>query len=297
MHLKRMFGALSLGITTLAGATLLAAVPTLAQGPYPDARRIVSIGGTVTEILYALGAGDRIVAIDTTSTYPQAVTSKPNVGYMRQLSAEGILAQKPDLILAESGAGPVEAMAILDASGTPVVSIPAPPSPDGIAPKIEAVGAAVGKPQEAAALAHSVTDRLAALKADIDGIAEPKKRVLFVLSFANGRVMAAGSATAADAMIALAGGVNAAGDAHGYKPMSDEALIAAAPDVVLVMDHAAMHVTAEQAFAVPALKSSPAGQTGAFIAMEGLYLLGLGPRTADAARDLAAKLYPETIKP
>jgi iron complex transport system substrate-binding protein len=98
-------------------------------------------------------------------------------------------------------------------------------------------------------------------------------------------------------MIRLAGGENAVSSISGYKPITDEAVIAAAPDVVLVMSGGAMHLTAEQAFALPALAASPAGQSGAFITMDGLFLLGLGPRATEAAADLNAKLYPESSKP
>lgn len=262
-----------------------------------DAKRIVSIGGTVTEIIYALGDDARIVAVDSTSTYPASAADKPDVGYIRQLSAEGVLSQKPDLIIAEAGAGPADAMAILKASGIPIVTIPTPPEAGAIAGKIRAVGAAVGKDDAANKLASEVDAALKTLGTRVSALPEPKKRVLFALSLANGRVMAAGTDTSADAIIRLAGGINAASGISGYKPLSDEAVIAAAPEVVLVMDNPAMHLTAEQAFALPALQSSPAGKTKAFIAMDGLYLLGLGPRTPQAALDLAAKLYPDAVKP
>lgn len=269
----------------------------LAQDSFPDARRIVSLGGTVTEIAYALGAGDRIIAVDTTSIFPAEATSKPNVGYMRQLSAEGILAQQPDLILAEEGAGPADTIAILKASSAPVVVIPTPPSVEGIAPKIRAIGAVLGKAAEAETLATDVETRLAALQRDIEALDGPRKKVLFALSIANGRMMAAGSATAADAMIALAGGQNAASGMTGYKPVNDEAVISAAPEVLVVMSNAATHIKAEEAFAMPSLQSSPAAAANAFVAMDGLYLLGLGPRTPESARELAARLYPDAIKP
>jgi iron complex transport system substrate-binding protein len=201
------------------------------------------------------------------------------------------------LIIAEAGAGPADAMAILKASGIPIVSIPTPPEAGAIAGKIRAVGAAVGKADAADKLAAEVDAALKTLEARVSALPEPKKRVLFALSLANGRVMAAGTDTSAEAIIRLAGGVNAASGISGYKPLSDEAVIAAAPEVVLVMDNPAMHLTAEQAFALPALQSSPAGKAKAFIAMDGLYLLGLGPRTPQAALDLAAKLYPDAVKP
>lgn len=294
------FGSLGLTARTLATALLLIVAPggaTLAQSSPSGAQRIVSIGGTVTEIIHALGEGERVIAVDSTSTYPKSAADKPDVGYIRQLSAEGVLSQKPDLIIAEAGAGPADAIAILKASGVAMVSIPTPPEAEAIAGKIRAVGAAVGTPDAAEELAMDVDANLSALKQKLAAISEPKKRVLFALSLANGRVMAAGTNTSADAIIRLAGGVNAAADVTGYKPLSDEAVIAAAPDVVLVMDNPQLHLTAEQAFALPALQTSPAAKTGAFIAMDGLYLLGLGPRTPAAALDLAARLYPGTVKP
>lgn len=296
----QLFGSLRLRAATLLTPLLLAALagsPANAAETPDKAARIVSIGGTVTEILYALGQEERIVAVDSTSTYPAAAAQKPDVGYIRQLSAEGVLSQKPELIVAEEGAGPADAIAILAASGIPFVTIPTPPEPEAIAGKIRAVGAAVGKTEDAEQLATRVDADLKALQARLAGLSGPKKRVLFALSLSNGRVMAAGTHTSADAIIRLAGGVNAAAAVTGYKPLSDEAVIAAAPEVVLVMDNPALHLTAEAAFALPALQSSPAGKANAFIAMDGLYLLGLGPRTPAAALDLAARLYPDAVKP
>ena len=291
----------SLTARTLATALLISVVApasaALGQSGPGNAQRIVSIGGTVTEIIHALGEGERVIAVDSTSTYPESAADKPDVGYIRQLSAEGVLSQKPDLVIAEAGAGPADAIAILRASGVAMVSIPTPPEAEAIAGKIRVVGAAVGKPDAAEKLALDVDAQLAGLGQKLAAISGPKKRVLFALSLSNGRVMAAGTNTSADAIIRLAGGVNAAGDVTGYKPLSDEAVIAAAPDVVLVMDNPQLHLTAEQAFALPALQTSPAAKSGAFIAMDGLYLLGLGPRTPAAALDLAARLYPDTVKP
>lgn len=258
-----------------------------------DAERIVAIGGTVTEIIYALGEGDRVVAVDTTSLYPPEATSKPNIGYVRQISAEGVLSQKPDLIIAESGAGPVDSVNILKASGLNFVSISSPPDTAAIPGKIRAVGQAIGRAEKAEELAKTVEASIKAIEEKVTAATGPKKKVLFALSLANGRVMAAGSQSSADAMIRLAGGENAVSSVTGYKPLTDEAVIAAAPDVVLVMSGGAQHLTADQAFALPALAATPAGRTKAFLTMDGLYLLGLGPRAADAARDLNGMLYPE----
>ncbi|QLF70769.1 ABC transporter substrate-binding protein [Peteryoungia desertarenae] len=270
----------------------LSVSPATAETSGQGAARIVSIGGTITEILYALGAEDRIAAVDTTSIYPEAATEKPDIGYVRQISAEGVLSQKPDLILAEEGAGPPDALNILKASGVEIVMIPNPPQIDAIPAKIRAVGEAVGEMTKAEALAAETEAKLKKVTTQTSALPK-RKKVLFALSLANGRVMAAGANTSAAAMIRLAGGENAVTGVEGYKPLSDEAVIAAAPDVVLVMSGGANHLTAEQAFALPALASSPAGKNNAFITMNGLYLLGLGPRAADAATDLYNSLYPE----
>jgi iron complex transport system substrate-binding protein len=258
-----------------------------------DAERIVAIGGTVTEIIYALGEGDRIVAVDTTSLYPADATAKPNIGYVRQVSAEGVLSQRPDLIIAESGAGPVDSINILKASGLDYVSIPSPPETTAIPDKIRAVGQAIWRSEKAEKLAQSVETSLKAVEDKVASMSGPKKKVLFALSLANGRVMAAGSNSSADAMIRLAGAENAVSTISGYKPLTDEAVIAAAPDVILVMSGGAQHMTAEQAFGLPSLAATPAGRSKAFITMDGLYLLGLGPRAAAAASELNAMLYPE----
>ncbi|MDE1157861.1 MAG: ABC transporter substrate-binding protein [Neorhizobium sp.] len=262
----------------------------------PDARRIVAIGGTVTEILYDLGAQDRIVARDSTSSYPADAMSKPDVGYMRALSPEGILGQKPDLIVMEEGSGPPPAVEVLKASEVPVVIIPTPPDVSKIADKIRAVGKAVGLADKAEALAKKTEDGLKALEAEVAAIKTQKKNVLFVLSVSNGRLMAGGKDTSADAIIGLAGGANAAGSITGYKPLSDEAVIAAKPDVVLQMQAVGDHsVSAETLFAMPSMQTTPAAANKARVQMDGLLLLGLGPRTPDAARQLAAALYPGAI--
>jgi iron complex transport system substrate-binding protein len=277
--------------TAAAFALMLPLLPSSALAK--DAERIVAIGGTVTEIIYALGEGDRVVAVDTTSLYPPEATSKPNIGYVRQISAEGVLSQKPDLIIAESGAGPVDSINILKASGLAFASIRSPPDTAAIPEKIRAVGRAIGQADKAEELAKTVEANLKAVDDKVKAATGPKKKVLFALSLANGRVMAAGNNSSADAMIRLAGGENAVSTIDGYKPLTDEAVIAAAPDVVLVMSGGAQHLTAEQAFALPALAATPAGRNKAFLTMDGLYLLGLGPRAAAAATELNAMLYPE----
>lgn len=290
---RRLVQLASLGFL---GVIAFSAAASAAEEGNRDAKRIVSIGGTITEILYDLGAQDRIIARDSTSFYPAEANAKPDVGYMRALSAEGILGQKPDLILMEEGSGPPPVIEILKASEVPMVVVATPPQADRIGQKIRDVGAAVGLSDKADALATKTEADLKILVDEVATIKADKKKVLFVLSLSNGRVMAGGADTEAGAVIELAGGINAAPTINGYKPLSDEAVIAARPDVILSMSRGDHSITPEQMFALPSMQTTPAAENKALISMDGLLLLGFGPRTPQAGRMLAAKLYPDAIK-
>lgn len=255
-------------------------------------QRIVSIGGAVTEILYALGLQDRIVGVDTTSLYPpSALSERPNVGYMRQLSPEGVLSLDPKLILAVEGSGPKETLDVLESAKVPLILVPDAYTEEGLLKKIGIVAHAMDADARGACLAKAVSMDLAALKDLRARIGKPV-RVMFVMSFLNGRAMVAGRKTAADAIIGLSGGINAIEDFDGYKPLNDEAIVAAKPDVVLTMQRGKEQLEAGAVFANPAFALTPAAANKSFIAMDGLYLLGFGPRTASAAHDLALQLYP-----
>ncbi|MDZ4308997.1 MAG: ABC transporter substrate-binding protein [Cypionkella sp.] len=283
----RMMNTLRVGLLLAASAALI--TPAVAEQP----KRIVTLGGSVTEIAVALGVGDQLVARDSTSTYPAAITALPDVGYIRGLSPEGVLSVAPDLILAEADAGPPAAVDVLTAAGVPFLRMPGDPTPAGVVAKINAVAAALGRDAEGAALADKVTVGLAEAETRAAAVTE-KKRVLFVLSLQGGRVMAGGAHSSAEGIIALAGGVNAATGFDGYKQMTDEAVLAAAPDLILMMDREGdLAIGNPEVLAHPTLSQTPAAQSGAIVRMDGMMLLGFGPRTPDAAKALYDALYPK----
>ncbi|MGV3632899.1 MAG: heme/hemin ABC transporter substrate-binding protein [Pseudorhodoplanes sp.] len=258
-----------------------------------DASRIVSIGGAVTEILYALGRADLIVGVDSTSMHPvEALKTKPNVGYYRQLSPEGVLSLGPSLILAAEGSGPKETVSVLEAAAIPFVRIPDTYDGKGIVDKIRIVAAATDSTQRGECLAKRVETDLSSLAALRDRIKSPVK-VMFVMSFAGGKPMVAGRGTAADGLIKLAGGVNVFGDFEGYKVVNEEAVVGAAPDWVLGMQRPGLDLTETSIFSKPAFSMTPAARRKQFFSMDGLYMLGFGPRTARAATDLSRVLYPD----
>lgn len=265
------------------------------EGAFSDPSRVVSIGGSLTEIVYALGEEKRLVARDQTSVYPDAALSLPDVGYMRQLSPEGVLSVDPTGILLLEGSGPREAVDVLKKARADLVPVPDRFDREGILAKIEIVGKALGVEDKAEALAGAVDADLRAVEKLTAGI-KAHKRVLFILSMQGGKLLAAGGGTASDGIIKLAGGVNVIDSFQGYKQVSDEAVITAKPDVILMMTRGGEHSQAgDELFAHPAIAPTPAGQAKALIRMDGAYLLGFGPRTASAARDLAKAFYGDQV--
>ncbi|MEM7691523.1 MAG: ABC transporter substrate-binding protein [Pseudomonadota bacterium] len=280
---------LSLFLTTL----LSAGFCTVATAQ--EAQRVLAIGGAVTEIIYALGEQDRLIARDSTSTYPPEAMELPDVGYMRALSPEGVLSVEPDLILARANSGPAEAIEVLQAADVGWVTVPDDFSLAGIDDNIRIVAEALGVSAKGEVLRKKLAAELAQIQSTTATL-EKRKSVLFILSLRDDRIMAAGTDTAADGIIGLAGAQNAITEFEGYKQISDEAVLTANPDVILMMQRGgaseANHGAANTGILEhPALGSTTAAQEGAIVRMDGLYILGFGPRTGEAAKELSAAIY------
>jgi iron complex transport system substrate-binding protein len=278
-------------VATVLALGLLTAEATAAEP------RLVTLGGSITEIVHALGAGDRIVAVDTTSRHPPAADALPKVGYLRTLSAEGILSLNPDMVLGLDEAGPPQALAQLRDSGTRLLLVPEPYSPDGVTMKIRAVAGTLGLTARGDALAASVASDLARIGTAIAAVPR-RPKVLFLLAVSRGAPLASGTGTAADAMIRLAGGENAIAGYRGYKPLSLEMAVAAAPEILLMMQQSVELLGgADAVLKLPAIAASDLGRTRRLVALDGAYLLGFGPRTAHALHDLARHFHPEVDLP
>ena len=276
----------TLRLIALAGAIALGCK---AQAVADPATRVVSIGGAVTEIVFALGEEHRLVARDTTSNHPPAALELPNVGYRGRLSPENILAVNPDLIISEEGAGPHEVVELLKQAALPMVTIPHGYDVAAVQAKITTVAEALDVSDKGATLAAKVgADMQAAMEESAD---VPPRKVLFVLSTQGGRIMAAGINTAADGIISLAGGVNVMADFEGYKPVTDEAISTSGVEVILMMDRAGINPgTDEELLALPALTATPVADTRAVVRIDGMLLTGFSVRTPEAVRALAQAL-------
>lgn len=280
----------------LAGGAAVVLVPEKVKAA--SVGRIVTVGGAMTEIVYALGEGGRIVAVDTTSLFPrQVVTDLPKVGYLRMLSTEGLLSTKPDLILLDADAGPADVLDQLRRMGAPIAHFTERPSAKSVIDKIAFVGKSLNETAKADEISQLYAADLTQVEQVVASLPQ-RPSVLFVMDAGATGLRGAGSGTAAAQMIDLAGGRNAFGDATGYKAVSGESALIANPDVILMMGQAIDALGSVDAVAaLPALAQLTAARNRRIIGMDGNYLLGFGPRTAHAIRDLAAALHPQSAVP
>lgn len=252
----------------------LAALPTLARAKAP---RLVTVGGAITEVVYALGAESLLVGTDTTSLYPAAAQRTAKVGYLRQLSAEGLLSLRPDWLIASGEAGPGVVLDQLQSAGVRVELVPARHDWNEVLQAVAAVGRATGREAEARELAQRLQREWDQVGQRVAG-ATRRPRVLFVLSH-SASPQVAGQGTAADAVIRFAGGINCMTGFDGYRPMTAESMAAAAPDCILTSAQSLQaHGGAERFWTRPELALTPAHARRALLAMDALQLLGMGPR-------------------
>jgi iron complex transport system substrate-binding protein len=259
-----------------------------------DSSKVATLGGVVTETAYALGAADQIVAVDASSYYPpEATQTKAVLPYYRMLAAEPVLAAAPTLILGTKEVGPPEVVQQLKDAGVTVLLLPQELSTDGAKALITAVGQALGRDAEATALDAQVDQDLADAQALV-ATATSKPKVMMVLLPPGAPLLVSGTGTEADTMIGLAGGVNAVTDFPGYVPLTPEAAVAAAPDIILTTTSSLDAAGGiDGLLASPGIGDTPAGKAKAIVAIEDLELLGFGPRVGAAIMDLASQIHPE----
>jgi iron complex transport system substrate-binding protein len=270
-----------------ASALGAAAWPALAQ----DKRlpRLVTVSGAITEVVYILGAEGQLVGTDTTSLYPGAARGTPKVGYMRQLSAEGLLSLKPDAIIATNEAGPAVVLDQVRTAGVRVEIIEADHTWAEVQRKVQAVGRAAAREAQARELQARLDAEWALVQQRVGAAKGRKPKVLFVLSH-SASPQVSGEKTAAHSVIGYAGGVNALGGFHGYRPMTAEAMASAAPDIILTSTQSIeAHGGIDRFWERPELALTPAYKKRALITQDALLLLGFGPRLPSAIGELHDK--------
>lgn len=271
------------------------ALPLAVRAQQPPRRRIVSVGGALTETLYALGAQGEIVGVDTTSLFPAAARQLPSVGYARALSAEGVLSLRPTLLVASADAGPPAVLEQLRSAKLSFELLDSAHRFDDVLANTKRLAALAGREAEGTRLVAQLEAEWANTTLQVRQLGTRRAtppRVLFVLSHSMAQVRVAGRETGADAMIGLAGAVNAYAAVNGYKPLTPEAAIAAAPDVILATDQGLEAAGGiDGLLRAPGLAATPAGRARRVVSLDALLLLGFGPRLPQAVAQLAAALH------
>ncbi len=259
-------------------------------------QRVVSVGGHVTEIIYALGAESRLVGVDSSSIYPEAATKLPKVGYLRQVAVEGVASLQPDMIIASHDIGPPPALEKLKELGIPLVMTAQTDSIEEAAQRIREVGKALGLVERADALAEKVKREAEAESWHWRSMPGRRPKAALFLGFGHASPMVAGAETAGDAMIRLAGGDNVFATVKGFKPVSAEALIAASPEVIVVMQQAVQQFGSLDAVlkALPGIEHTPAGQNRRVVVMDVMEVFSFGPRLPQSIHVLGEGLRGDT---
>ena len=234
-----------------------------------------------------LGQEERLVAVDITSNFPNEAKELPSIGYVRALSAEGILSISPTLILGENDMGPPAVIEQLKRVGVQIKIIPEENTSDGIINKVECIAEILGVDQK---IKKKIFKNLADDANTLKDLASNNKdiKVMFILGMESGSPTVGGGGTSANGLISMTGGVNVMSSFEGWKPVSTEAIIEAKPDFILITERGlSSFKTIENLGKHPSLALTPASKNNNIIVMDGMAMLGFGPRTIKSAKDIA----------
>lgn len=263
-----------------------------------DISRIVSLNGDLTEIIFELGFGENVVGVDVTTTYPAEAAALNDqgqtVGFAQQLAAEAVLRFDPTLVIGDQQVAPPEAIEQLRGAGISVIILETQTTLDGVETKINQVAEILGVPAEGAALAERVMVEIDAAR-DLAAGDDSDPTVAFVYVRGPQVVFLFGTGMATQAMIEGAGAIDAGVEAgvFGPAPLTPEALVAAAPAVIVLPEAGLAALGGIEAFLeLPGVAETPAAQNDAFLAYDEAYFFNLGPRAGQALDEFVRDLYP-----
>ncbi|AZE91287.1 heme/hemin ABC transporter substrate-binding protein [Pseudomonas orientalis] len=264
-------------------------------------QRWVSAGGALSEWVTALGGESKLVGVDTTSQHPASLKALPSIGYQRQLSAEGILSLRPQLLVGTEEMGPPPVLAQIRSAGVQVEMFSAQPDLASLNSNLSRLGKLLDSEAKANELFSAYEQALDLQKALVAKAQSTQKApgVLLLLANAGGQPLIAGKDTAADWIVQQAGGHNLATHS-GYKLFSVESLAGLSPDVLVFADRALSGEAARVALFKenPILASTPAARSGRVIELDPTLLVGgLGPRLPQSLAQLSAGFYPSSAQP
>lgn len=255
-----------------------------------DSARIVSVNGTTSEILAGLGLEDKIVGVDVASTYPESLSSIPQIGHSRKLSSEGILALNPTMVIGTKKDVSPEIAEILSSAGVNLMLFEQEFSVEGSKHLIRSIADSLGIHNKGDSIIQILKNDLEQI--NIQKYKDQKSKVLFIYARGTGTMMVAGEDTPIQKIIELAGAENAVSGFTDYKPLTAEALVAANPDVILLFDSGLKSLGGIPGLLeVQGIKETKAGKNKKFIEMDGQFLTGFSPRLGKALQEFSTKIY------
>ncbi len=259
-----------------------------------DVSRLVVLNGNMTEVVFALGLGDRVVGVDVTSTYPPEAQQLPQVGVQLELNAEGIIALQPTLVLGNTFAGPPEVLEQVRGAGISVLILPDFDTVESVGEKIRAIATALGVPRRGEQLAAESAASIEAATALVAGL-ESRPRVAFLYLRGAQTQFLGGVDSGASSLIDAAGGIDVGVEVgiRGFMPITPEALVTANPEFILVFTAGLDSIGGIDALLeLPGVAQTEAGRNRAILEFDGQYLFGYGPRTGAALAEFIAAIHP-----
>ncbi|EPK5562037.1 ABC transporter substrate-binding protein [Citrobacter werkmanii] len=255
-----------------------------------SAERLVAAGGSLTELIYAIGAGSNVVGVDETTSYPPETAALPHIGYWKQLSSEGILSLHPDSFITWQDAGPQIVLDQLRAQKVNVVTLPrVPATVEQMYANIHELAKTLRMPEQGDALVKRIHQRLDRVQQSVAAKKAPVK-AMFILSAGGSAPQVAGKGSVADAILTLAGAQNVASHAQ-YKSYSAESLIAANPQVIVVTSQM-VDGDLNRLSAIAGITRTAAWKNQRIVTIDQALILGMGPRVADAVEALHQQFWP-----
>ena len=249
--------------------------------PFNKVERIISLSGAITETVHELGRGDQLIAVDVTSTYPAELPNAEKLGHTSSLNAEGLISLDPTVIIFEKGTLDQTLIGQLQAANIRMVGVEKILSVEGAKQFIMDIAKALS-----VAEVQFLIDQIDSDLAKVTNL-QPIPKVLFIYGRGAGSLMVTGEKTSLDEVIRLAGAQNAVGGFEDFKPLSNEVLIAANPDFVLLFESAKESLNGINGILdLPGMRETTAGQKQQILFMDGQLLSGFGPRLGQAVAQL-----------
>jgi iron complex transport system substrate-binding protein len=281
-HSKRI-----LTVYFFALSVLVSCCARIFAGEPPTHQRVVSLAPSVTETLFALGFGDRLVGVTTSCDYPAEALKIPKIGGFMSPSLETIVAKRPSLVIGVSSATDPAKAREMERLGLKVTLISL-ASVNDILDSIKSIARLLGSPDAGEKLVRKITLQMDQVKARV-APAPPRSALLLV---GLRPLIAVGGKNFIDELITLAGGKNIAGDtAQPWLNLPDEYVVVKAPQVII---EAGMGSERDQAAKHWAdLKSIPAVQQGRVFRYPSDKILRPGPRIGEGLEEIARLVHPE----